>query len=267
MNEIRLVDLTQRAAQAIERALALAQHLHDRGHTGSLRRLELGPDAAQPVLLRPAPGRGPDAPVGNRQAHRPCLFHGVDVEAKLDRLLSRGGGRRDAPGAGSGSRPRMTRKRASVAAAPLFAEAGRMIVVTAEEMRAELTTRYTRVSMADMVRAMDEWFPGESFALRHLFLEERRHILAIVTRTLLDKHEEAYRRIWNESRKLVHYLRDVDAPIPEALRLVARHVLEHHLVEDVWIRIAKPQAPLAEEVEEVAVEITRSREDLGPSHS
>ena len=45
---------------------------------------------------------------------------------------------------------------------------------------------------------------------------------------------------------------------------VARTILEHPYVEDVWVRVAKPEAPLAEEVEEVAVEITRSREDLGP---
>ena len=36
-------------------------------------------------------------------------------------------------------------------------------------------------------------------------------------------------RIWEESRKLVHYLREVDAPIPEALALVARHVLEQQV--------------------------------------
>lgn len=46
---------------------------------------------------------------------------------------------------------------------------------------------------------------------------------------------------------------------------IARHVLEHPYVEDVWVRIAKPEAPLAEEVDEVAVEITRSRDDLGGS--
>lgn len=46
---------------------------------------------------------------------------------------------------------------------------------------------------------------------------------------------------------------------------IARTVLEHPFVEDVWVRVAKPEAPLAEEVDEVAVEITRSREDLGPS--
>lgn len=44
---------------------------------------------------------------------------------------------------------------------------------------------------------------------------------------------------------------------------IARHVLEHGFVEDVWVRIAKPEAPLAEEVDEVAIEITRSRDDLG----
>lgn len=45
---------------------------------------------------------------------------------------------------------------------------------------------------------------------------------------------------------------------------IARHVLEQHpFVDDVWVRVAKPAAPLSEEVDEVAVEITRSREDLG----
>ncbi len=43
------------------------------------------------------------------------------------------------------------------------------------------------------------------------------------------RHEEAYRRIWEESRQLVHYLREVDAPIPEVLRLTARHVLEERI--------------------------------------
>lgn len=46
---------------------------------------------------------------------------------------------------------------------------------------------------------------------------------------------------------------------------IARYVLEHKFIEDVWVRIAKPQAPLPEEVDEVAVEITRSRDDVGPT--
>jgi len=43
---------------------------------------------------------------------------------------------------------------------------------------------------------------------------------------------------------------------------IARSILEHEFVDDVWVRIVKPDAPLSEEVDEVAVEITRSRDDL-----
>jgi hypothetical protein len=97
---------------------------------------------------------------------------------------------------------------------------------TYEEMKADLLARYARFSMADMVRALDDYFPGESFSLPHLFLEERRRVLANVTRAVLERHEETYRRIWEDSRKLVHYLRQADAPIPDALALIGRHVLE-----------------------------------------
>lgn len=45
---------------------------------------------------------------------------------------------------------------------------------------------------------------------------------------------------------------------------IARSILANPRVLDVWVRVAKPQAPLPEEVDEVAVEISRSRDDLGP---
>ena len=45
---------------------------------------------------------------------------------------------------------------------------------------------------------------------------------------------------------------------------IARSILGNSRVLDVWVRVAKPQAPLPEEVDEVAVEVSRSRDDLGP---
>lgn len=45
---------------------------------------------------------------------------------------------------------------------------------------------------------------------------------------------------------------------------IARTLLANPTVFDVWVRISKPEVALAEEVEEVAVEISRSREDLKP---
>jgi hypothetical protein len=100
------------------------------------------------------------------------------------------------------------------------------------EIKADLLRRYGRSTVADVVRGMDEWFPGGSFSLTDLFLDERRGVLASVTRATLLKYEETYQRIWEENRKLVHYLRQADAPIPEALALVARHVLEQAILAE-----------------------------------
>jgi alpha-amylase/alpha-mannosidase (GH57 family) len=95
-----------------------------------------------------------------------------------------------------------------------------------ERMKEDLLQRYARSSLADMVRGIDEYFRGEAFGLPHLFLEERRRVLARVIAAVLEKHEATYRRIWEENCNLVRYLRQADAPIPEALAIVARHVLE-----------------------------------------
>jgi alpha-amylase/alpha-mannosidase (GH57 family) len=100
-----------------------------------------------------------------------------------------------------------------------------------DHMKEELLRRFAHHSLADMVRGLDEFFPAE-FALPHLFLDERRQVLARVIASVLDKHEETYRRIWEENHKLVRYLRQADAPIPEALAIVARHVLEQEALAE-----------------------------------
>lgn len=43
---------------------------------------------------------------------------------------------------------------------------------------------------------------------------------------------------------------------------VARMLLKDLRAIDCWVRVAKPSAPLGEDVDEVAVEITRDRNDL-----
>jgi alpha-amylase/alpha-mannosidase (GH57 family) len=99
-------------------------------------------------------------------------------------------------------------------------------------MKADLLERYQRHSMADMVRGLDEHFPRHTFSLRDLFLEDRRRVIDRVVGAVLLRHEETYHRIWEESRKLVHYLREVDAPLPEVFRLTARHVLEERVASE-----------------------------------
>jgi hypothetical protein len=127
-----------------------------------------------------------------------------------------------------------------------------------DRMKEELLRRFARYSLADMVRGLDEFFPGEPFALPHLFLDERRRVLARVIASVLDKHEETYRRIWEENQKLVRYLRQADAPIPEALAIVARHVLEQEALAE----LARVDAA-AGALPERAVELVREASVLG----
>jgi alpha-amylase/alpha-mannosidase (GH57 family) len=99
-----------------------------------------------------------------------------------------------------------------------------------DTMKADLLGRGARGSVADLVRGLDEHFTGELASIGHLFLDERRRVLSEIIRATLAHHEETYGKIWEESRKLVHHLREVDVPIPDALALAARHVLEQQII-------------------------------------
>ena len=124
-------------------------------------------------------------------------------------------------------------------------------------LKADLVRRYERSSLTDVVRGMDEYFGQETFSLPHLFVEGRRLVVANVIRHVLDKHEETYRRVWEENRKLMHYLRQADVPIPDALALVARHVLEHGILAEL------EQADRLGAIPERALELHAEAQALG----
>jgi alpha-amylase/alpha-mannosidase (GH57 family) len=101
-----------------------------------------------------------------------------------------------------------------------------------EAMKADVLRRYGQHSLSDVVRGLDEHFPRNLFGLPDLFLEERRRVLTRVSRTVLDRYEETYHHVWEESRNLVRYLRQADGPIPEVLRITAKHVLEEKIMAE-----------------------------------
>ena len=125
-----------------------------------------------------------------------------------------------------------------------------------DKMKADLLGRYAQRSMADAVRGLDEHFPEGLFSLTHLFLEQRRSVLASVIQGVLSKHEQTYQRAWEESRKLVQYLRQADAPIPEVLRITAKYVLEQEFA-------AAFERPDLTSVPERAFEISEEARSLG----
>jgi hypothetical protein len=128
---------------------------------------------------------------------------------------------------------------------------------TYEAMKADLLRRYARLSLADMVHGLDEYFPRELYALTHLFLEERRRVLASVLDAVLEKHEQTYARIWEETRKVIGYLRGAEAPVPDVLAITARHVLEREVVKELDRVVALGTIP------ERAIELVDEARGLG----
>src|SRR5262249_62015027 len=55
-----------------------------------------------------------------------------------------------------------------------------------DTMKADLLERCARRSVADLVRGLDEYFPGGLASLSHLFVDERRRVLSDVIRATLE---------------------------------------------------------------------------------
>jgi hypothetical protein len=100
-------------------------------------------------------------------------------------------------------------------------------------MRDDLFRRFAGGSLAEVVRALDAHAGGRSFGIRDVFLEERRQLLAQVSEAGLASLEASYRRVYEDNRRLLLFLRESDAPPPDALAVAVRYVLEHDVAQEV----------------------------------
>jgi len=98
-----------------------------------------------------------------------------------------------------------------------------------EELERELFHKFSRFSLSDVVRAMDANFVGQDFSLRDLFIDERRALAKKLLRETLTRYERDYERIFEENRRLMRFLLEINTPIPPALRAAAELTLAGEL--------------------------------------
>jgi hypothetical protein len=137
-------------------------------------------------------------------------------------------------------------------------------------IREELFGHFVGHSLSEVVRALDRHFEGRGYGIRDLFLEERRKILAAVTDSVLRRVEETYRHLYEESRRLMQYLREVEARPPEALVLAARYVLQRAIERELdklvdRDDVAERIADLGSEARSLGIELALERERAAPS--
>ena len=95
--------------------------------------------------------------------------------------------------------------------------------------------------------------PGRDYALRDLFLDERRRVAGVLLEGTLRRYEDDYLRVFEDNRRLMEFLREIDSPVPTPLRVAADVTLTRRIL-DVTGRARSGEVRLADaEVELLAV--------------
>jgi len=110
-------------------------------------------------------------------------------------------------------------------------------------VRDGLLERAGKDVLSEVVRAMDQAFGPHYFSLRDLPREDRRAVLARLIEPTLGELEEVYRRLYQDNRPLMAYLRDAGADIPAPLITAAVVALTRELEEDLSRDAAAPLPP------------------------
>lgn len=104
-----------------------------------------------------------------------------------------------------------------------------------ENLKEHLFSTYEQGSLTDLVRAVDEHFGRAYYGIEHLFSEGRRELLQRVTDDSFHRFDNTIRMIYEENRKLMEYLLEVGAPLPQAFLSAADFVLRRRLLHEMEI--------------------------------
>lgn len=99
------------------------------------------------------------------------------------------------------------------------------------EMDGVLFARLSQASLAQVMREIDRLFVGRDYTLRDLFLDERRRMAHLLLRDVMRRYENDYLQIFESNRRLMEFLREIDSPIPVALRVAADVAIGQRLLQ------------------------------------
>ena len=98
------------------------------------------------------------------------------------------------------------------------------------EVEADLLGR-PEASLAHLLREADRHFPGRDYGLRDLFLDERREVAEVLLDGTMRRYEADYQDIFEDNRRLMEFLYEIDSPIPGPLRVAADVSLTRRLLQ------------------------------------
>src|SRR5947209_6053068 len=97
------------------------------------------------------------------------------------------------------------------------------------QVLAETVPAFSSGDLPETLRLLDEYFDGLQYSLKSLFKDEQKRILDIILGRTLQDVESHYREIYQRNGPILHFLKDMNQPVPEVLRITAEFVLNSDL--------------------------------------
>lgn len=113
-----------------------------------------------------------------------------------------------------------------------------------DSMKAEMQSAFEGGDFSELARLMDKHFGMHTYSLIHLFRDQRRKVLALITERTLEDFENKQREMYDQSRAIMGLLHETGVPVPKAFLNTAALVLTADL----------ERAFLKEEVDAAAIE-------------
>jgi len=99
----------------------------------------------------------------------------------------------------------------------------------------EINEAFTAGNIPETLRLLDAHFDGLQYSLKSLFKDEQKRILDLILSRTLHDAEASYREIYQRHGPLLRFLKEMNQPLPEVLRITAEFVLNNdilHILEN-----------------------------------
>jgi alpha-amylase/alpha-mannosidase (GH57 family) len=97
-------------------------------------------------------------------------------------------------------------------------------------LAADAMAAFSTGDLPEVLRILDAYFGEMQYSLRSLFKDEQKRIIDIILTETLQDAEAGYHRIYQKHGPLLRFLKEMDQPIPDVLRITAQFVLNSDLV-------------------------------------
>ena len=94
----------------------------------------------------------------------------------------------------------------------------------------EINEAFATGNIPETLRLLDAHFDGLQYSLKSLFKDEQKRILDLILSRTLQDAEASYREIYQHHGPLLRFLKEMNQPLPDVLRITAEFVLNSDLM-------------------------------------